>query len=246
MGIDLASYPTWKLSEATSESHGHTIRGMKLSSFRGFGFVIYRCTYSDDTAWANLLSVIKQEALDNIKKLGPGRDWLGTHLEWKVVEDPKLEGASVEEVKRRFDAWAEDVVGEYERTSTDNVRALPRFNFCVLVDEKCLANFENSKTVGNGREQSVFVVLVKAKRGVPAWVLKAQKAAAGWPRGSRVSEDGEEEIGRAGGGGGGGCPAAGLSGYLDVCIDDVSAVALQFATYRISLGARLRPAAGSL
>lgn len=185
MGNDLASCPTWTPSEATSESYGHTIRAMKLSSFLKFGFVIYRCTYSDDVAWTKLLSLIKREAQEVIKELGPGRDWLGAHLEWTVVEDPTLDGATQEEVKRRFDGWADGVVEEYERMSTGNVRRLPRFNFCVFADEKCLASLGKSKAV---------VVLMRAERGIPAWVLETQAAASRRPQSGVDSEDEEEEI----------------------------------------------------
>ncbi|KAH8762912.1 hypothetical protein F5882DRAFT_415343 [Hyaloscypha sp. PMI_1271] len=191
MGNDLASCPTWTPSEATSESYGHTIRAMKLSSFLKFGFVIYRCTYRDDAAWTQLLSLIKREAQEDIKELGPGRDWLGAHLEWTVVEDPTLDGATQEEVKMRFDGWADGVMEEYERASTDNVRGLPRFNFCVFVDKKCLASLEKSKAVVDGRKPPVFVVLMRANRGIPTWVLEAQASASRRPR---SSEDEEEEI----------------------------------------------------
>lgn len=193
MGNDLASCPTWSLPEAISESYGHTIRAMKLSFFPKFGFVIYRCTYSDDAAWTDLLSLIQREAQETIKELGPGRDWLGTHLEWTIVEDPTLDGATQEQVKTRFDEWADSVVEEYERTSTDNVRGLPRFNFCVFVDEKCLASLEKSKAVVDGRKLPVFVILMRAERGIPAWVLEAQAAASRRPRSGVDSED-EEEI----------------------------------------------------
>jgi len=191
MGNDLTSCPTWTPSEATSESYGHTIRAMKLSSFLKFGFVIYRCTYRDDAAWTQLLSLIKREAQEDIKELGPGRDWLGAHLEWTVVEDPTLDGATQEEVKMRFDGWADGVMEEYGRASTDNVRGLPRFNFCVFVDKKCLASLEKSKAVVDGRKPPVFVVLMRAKRGIPTWVLEAQASASRRPR---SSEDEEEEI----------------------------------------------------
>ncbi|KFZ05974.1 hypothetical protein V501_07858 [Pseudogymnoascus sp. VKM F-4519 (FW-2642)] len=194
MSNDLASCPTWTFSEATSESHGHTIRAMKLSSFPKFGFVIYRCTYSNDAAWTQLLSVIQREAQEAVKELGPGRDWLGAHLEWTVVEDPTLDGATQEQVKTRFDEWADGVVEEYERTSTDNVRGLPRFNFCVFVDEKCLASLEKSKAVLDGRKPPVFVILMRAERGIPAWVLEAQVAASQRPQNGVDSEDEEEEL----------------------------------------------------
>ncbi|KAH9205867.1 hypothetical protein DL95DRAFT_451040 [Leptodontidium sp. 2 PMI_412] len=176
MGNDYASCRTWTAEEARDESYGHIIRGMKISSFPKFGFVIYRCTDSNNAAWTELLSLIKQEAQACIKKLGPGRDWLGTHLEWTIVEDPTLDGVSQEEVKGRFDRWSDEIVDESERTSTNILRWLPRFNFCVVVDEKCLASMEKSKLKteaeagGVGKTPPVFVVLMRAKRGVPAWM----------------------------------------------------------------------------
>ena len=216
MGNDLASCPTWTLSEATSESYGNTIRAMKTSSFLKFGFVIYRCTYTDDAAWDQVLSLIQQEDQEHIKELGPGRDWLGAHLEWTFIEDLTLDGATQEQVKTWFDGWADGVVEEFERTSTDNVRGLPRFNFCVFVDERCLESLEKSKAVVDGRKQPVFVILMRTERGIPAvvdgrkppvfvilmrteggipaWVLKAQMAASQHPRSDVDSKDEEEEI----------------------------------------------------
>lgn len=177
MGNDLASCPTWTPQEARDESDGHTIRGMKISSFPKFGFVIYRCTYSDDAVWTELLSLIKKEAQAHIKELikelGPGRDWLGTHLEWTIVEDPTLDGASQEEVNARFDKWADEIVDESERTSTNVLRWLPRFNFCAVVDEKCLASMEKSKSKTEGivgKSPPVFVVLIRAQTVIPAWM----------------------------------------------------------------------------
>ena len=176
MGNDFDSCPTWTAEEARDESYGHIIRGMKISSFPKFGFVIYRCTYSNNAAWTELLSFIKQEAQTRIEKLGPGRKWLGTHLDWTIIEDPTLDGASLEDVKSRFDLWADEIVDESERTSTNILRWLPRFNFCVVVDEKCLASMEKSKlnteAEAGGVEKAppVFVVLMRAKRGIPAWM----------------------------------------------------------------------------
>lgn len=99
----------------------------------------------------------------------------------------------MEDVKSRFDVWAEGLVGEYERTSIQNVRVLQMFYFCVLVKERCLASLENSKAVEVGGRQPVSVVLVSARRGVPAWVLEAEAAASKWARGSVGSQDREEE-----------------------------------------------------
>ncbi|KAG4444278.1 hypothetical protein IFR05_000253 [Cadophora sp. M221] len=179
MGNDFVSCPTWTAEEARDESDGHTIRGMKISSFPKFGFVIYRCTYNDDGLWTEFLSLIKQEAKAHIRELGPGRDWLGMHLEWTVIEDQTLDGSSQEEVKIRFDKWADEIVDESKSTGSNTVRWLPRFNFCVVVDEKCLARMlkSKSKRIGvTGKAEvvgetppSVFVVLMRAERRVPAW-----------------------------------------------------------------------------
>lgn len=97
----------------------------------------------------------------------------------------------------RFDEWADGIVEEYERTSTDNVRRLPRFNFCAFVHERCLASLHKSKATVDGRKPPMFVVLTRAARGITAWVLEAQAPASGRfhskDEGDKNCEDEEEE-----------------------------------------------------
>lgn len=91
-----------------------------------------------------------------------------------------------------FDRWADSVVKEYEHTSTGNVRELPGFNFCVVVDKRCSESFEKSEVGGDGKKTPVFVMLMRAERGVPVWVLEAQ-AAASQRLGSGVDSENKEE-----------------------------------------------------
>lgn len=73
----------------------------KLLSYRGqekWGFIIYRCTYKDDAQWARFMELLNewtQKNLESDKALD-----LMDSLDWNVQDDPKLDGASQEEIRR--------------------------------------------------------------------------------------------------------------------------------------------------
>ena len=116
---------------------------------RTWGFVIYRCTYEDESAWERFM-----------ERLNRHRDGLPTHtwtvvdpddpipwdlmkqLDWRVQEDPKeLDGASKDEVRRRFRQLVSQRLRPEEsdpETSHMAKQENPRWNFCVHVDKESL------------------------------------------------------------------------------------------------------------
>ncbi|KAK0724577.1 hypothetical protein B0H67DRAFT_641094 [Lasiosphaeris hirsuta] len=72
-----------------------------------WGWVIYRCSYAKefDGAWDDLKRRIQQEMRESItnKSDAPG---IAETMDFVFVEDPALEGASVEELRCHFQAWA--------------------------------------------------------------------------------------------------------------------------------------------
>ncbi len=73
-----------------------------------WGWVIYRCSYAKELngAWDDLKRRIQQGTREAIAKSDtPG---IAETMDFVFVEDPALEGASVEELRRRFQVWARD------------------------------------------------------------------------------------------------------------------------------------------
>lgn len=73
-----------------------------------WGWVVYRCSYAKefDGAWDDLKRRTQQGTRESIAKSdAPG---IANRMDFVFVEDPVLEGASVEELRRRFQAWARD------------------------------------------------------------------------------------------------------------------------------------------
>ena len=69
-----------------------------------WGFVVYRCTYDDDEAWAQLMEHIETRTIDSIKSDGIETGMID-RLDLPVIEDPTLEAASKTEVRCRFRKW---------------------------------------------------------------------------------------------------------------------------------------------
>lgn len=69
-----------------------------------WGFMIYRCTYKSDEEWSRFLQILDatvREALEAEDEVeDEGYVGLMDTLDWSVQEDPELEGASKNEVRR--------------------------------------------------------------------------------------------------------------------------------------------------
>jgi hypothetical protein len=110
-----------------------------------WGFVIYRCTYASDTAWARfkfiLLNRLRAEMRDS-----PDAPELAACLAWTFIEDREtLDGASRSALRERFKAWAADaIVSENPRCADSTQKdprayfGVPRYSYFVQIDEEAL------------------------------------------------------------------------------------------------------------
>lgn len=87
-----------------------------------------------------------------------GRDsLLEQYSQWTVVEDKDLDGAMKEDVRTRFVIWRDQhsisrdkpPFTLYESTSL----RLPRFTYCLYVDEECMATLESHVTATLQKQQ---------------------------------------------------------------------------------------------
>ncbi|KAK8123040.1 hypothetical protein PG984_011710 [Apiospora sp. TS-2023a] len=117
-----------------------------------WGFVIYRCAYGDDALWDRYMKYFKEGIHDKLV------EWECEHVEkyarWTVFEDEAgLQGASKLHVRRRFvewrdrhcvwrpgQPWFDKHLPEF-RPPRKTLR-LPRFNYCLHVDQDCLETVE--------------------------------------------------------------------------------------------------------
>lgn len=131
---------------------------------RTWGFVVYRCSYDDDDAWARFMSRL-DESRDTLPMYGYGVEdpddtvtgGLVRRLDWRVQEDPAgLDGASNDEVRRRFRQLVVDQLQPEESREADVPVAAkcgnPRWNFCVHVDKESLNAVLRDDSVGRTDE----------------------------------------------------------------------------------------------
>src|SRR5271170_1181716 len=108
-----------------------SLRKMKHDKW---GWVIYRCTYGDNEAWTLFKKIINQHSREIIAD-GDTPE-AGDSLEWTFVEDRgTLDGASREQLRARFKAWAGEAIRtEQPQAENDQTFGIPRYNFFIQVD----------------------------------------------------------------------------------------------------------------
>ncbi|KAF0315194.1 hypothetical protein GQ607_017577 [Colletotrichum asianum] len=141
---------------------------MKRTRFHRWGFVIYRTTYEDDAAWERYLEVVKFAAQWSPDYLG-GDVLLEQYMDWPVISDKAtLDGASKADVRKHFQSWCEARSEERDGPGATRAGRLPRFNYCVYVDRKCLDTLamvpENYFMSSRLREQSNLVAVMLDKK----------------------------------------------------------------------------------
>jgi hypothetical protein len=123
-----------------------------------WGWVIYRCTYKPelDGYWKEFKRRVEAESRKLIAESdAPG---IAEKLDWVFVEDPELENASRDELKRRFREWARV---KNPNCDIDNIRhgRGARYTYFIQVDEDALLSIAD--TPNNSRNQG-HVNIVRA------------------------------------------------------------------------------------
>ncbi|CAH0045718.1 unnamed protein product [Clonostachys solani] len=167
-GESLARWPQLNRFNLADQPHGHTIHAMQQTGFHTWGFVIYRCTYSDDAAWNRYLAFMHKEIAWSLGVCGT--DLLLTqYLDMTVVEDPStLNNALKAAVRDHFETWV-DANQDQEKGGPgwDNpiAQSIPRFRFCIYVDQKCLDTLQKrveweGSSSRSGRSPAVVCAMI--------------------------------------------------------------------------------------
>ncbi|OBT69642.1 hypothetical protein VE03_00950 [Pseudogymnoascus sp. 23342-1-I1] len=108
-----------------------------------WGWVLYRCSYDDDEAWARFQEIINERSRKEMERRGFPPE-VTNSLEWTFVSDrASFDGASRDQLRQHFHAWA--AVAE----KTEQPRAVekeinwggarsPRYLYFIQVDEEAL------------------------------------------------------------------------------------------------------------
>ncbi|KAK3177857.1 hypothetical protein K4F52_009409 [Lecanicillium sp. MT-2017a] len=104
-----------------------------------WGWVIYRTCYQPelDAAWEAFKQYFERELRTEIVESDAPE--IADKADWAIIEDPELDGASMEQLKSRFRDWARaDSNGGVDKSSYSRG---PRYEVFVQVDEAALRSF---------------------------------------------------------------------------------------------------------
>jgi hypothetical protein len=165
-----------------------------------WGFVIYRCTYEDDSAWDRFMHRLNARKDAVLKDVYDDKH-LAYHLDWNVQQDFSLNHATKDEVRARFRAWvATDARAEMPTSSEDQdkleglLHENARYKYCIHVDAASLQSVLDGPLLPESDMRGVsYVNLIRADRAWDAWEKEsAQALAAGAEEDSQ--DEGEMEI----------------------------------------------------
>lgn len=111
---------------------------MEQDKLDKWGWVIYRCTYKDDEAWSQFKAEIEDQCRESLRRQDVPE--LIDTMEWTFIEDREsLDGASKDQLRARFKAWAEEAIKvEQPRATGSALIDIPRYCFFIQIDEEAL------------------------------------------------------------------------------------------------------------
>jgi hypothetical protein len=135
-----------------------------------WGWVVYRCTYGDDPAWHRFIEMLIEDHTEYLTDEFVHAEDLIPSYDWVVQEDPSLEGATKDEVRRRFRQFRTSLrEAETPATLEDHkklalIQECPRYNFCIHVGAEALQSVlrEGCAYTGPAKLTSSHVNLVRA------------------------------------------------------------------------------------
>jgi hypothetical protein len=140
-------------------------------SLKKWGWVIYRCTYGDDSAWQQFLQQLTDYQTQEVLRRRNNADDLVPSYNWIVIEDPAtLDGATKDEVRRRFKKLRTSLVKDEVPDHLEDYKKrrlpseCPRYNFCIHVGSEAVESVlrEGVPYNGNSGPTTSHVNLIRA------------------------------------------------------------------------------------
>jgi hypothetical protein len=114
---------------------------LKKDGFKKWGFVIYRCTYQNNSDWEKFMARFLNEVTNHLESYN-GLDLLDTYMP-TVLEHPSFEGATAATLREHFNQWAKTSLKE-EQDVPENYRAANgRYRFFIAVDQEAMESVLN-------------------------------------------------------------------------------------------------------
>lgn len=127
--------PFWKLKDTEKlQARLDEMRHVK------WGFIFYRCTYEDESAWQRFMNIVRHRAKLDIHETG-GTKAITSSLEISSREDEsKFEGASINQIRQHFEDWVCDsdksILGE--QGGDANIYPTARYIYPIHVDAEAM------------------------------------------------------------------------------------------------------------
>lgn len=181
--------PALKVLQAEGQTVGARGHHMQITGFYNWGFVIYRCDYSDDVLFGGFMTHLRDQA-ERYHRFSHQERTTGLYLEWTVVQDREaLDAATKDHIRRRFLEWRDGLSVSRDGPGADHrvTPYLPRFEYCMHVGRDSLDSLvahEEALRGGNSKSAapSVFFAVVRAAQRPP-----------GLPEGYDDPDEGGEE-----------------------------------------------------
>ncbi|KAJ5125639.1 hypothetical protein N7476_010025 [Penicillium atrosanguineum] len=109
---------------------------LEKDGFKTWGFVIYRCTYQDNSDWEKFMARFLG-AVPEYLEFYSGLDLLDTFAP-TVLEDPSFEGATVSTLREHFNQWAKASRKEEQGVAEDYYARTGRYRFFIMVDQEAM------------------------------------------------------------------------------------------------------------
>jgi hypothetical protein len=156
-------------SEADQIRDLNTCYGLKK-----WGWVIYRCTYGDDAAWQRFVNELHDYHKTLLRDELQAEDLIPSY-DWIVKEDPTLDGATKDEVRRRFRQFRTSLLEAEvpddleERKKQAILWEWPRYNFCIHVGAEALESVLREGVAYNGNTNPATTSHVNLVRADSSW-----------------------------------------------------------------------------
>ncbi|KAF2432536.1 hypothetical protein EJ08DRAFT_647982 [Tothia fuscella] len=121
-----------------------------------WGFVIYRCTYADDSEWGEFMKRLKHETEGVFKDEQCNGMDIYDRLRWTVFDEKSsFDGVDDSVVRQHFTNWMKSAPQEEQNTT----RGLSqRYRFCVQVDQDALDSVVENDSDSNLKDGWVKLV----------------------------------------------------------------------------------------